>query len=110
MPYVHVDMDDIDDDDLVGELKSRGYIVVPSQKELYADVIWHFRNNRIKEAMIALERIEPELMGISDKAICVTKHRNLVKALEEILKEITPGVSGYYIFERIVKEALNEYR
>ena len=114
MPYVHVDMDDImddiDDDDLVGELKSRGYKVVDPHKEGYTDVIWHFRNNRIKEAMIALERVESELMGISDKTVCIAKHEGLVKALEEILKEITPGISGYYIFERIAKEALNEYR
>lgn len=114
MPYVHVDIDmyDFDDDDLIGELESRGYYVDKKKSGNYdiETVIWHFRNNRIKEALIALERIESGLMGISDKTVDAAKHEGLIKALEEILKEITPGIAGYYIFERIVKEALNEYR
>ena len=40
----------------------------------------------------------------------IEKHKNLVLALEKIKKELTPGVSGYYVIEKIVDEALNEYR
>lgn len=69
MPYVHVDIDleDFDDSDLIEELKERGYKV---GEETLAndleDVIWHFKGGRPKEALIALERIERELYGISD--------------------------------------------
>ena len=65
MAYVHVDMDDFDDDDLIVELESRGY-VVRDKPELH-DVIWNYKNGRIKEAMIMLERSVPELYGISEK-------------------------------------------
>lgn len=112
MAYVRIDMHDFDDDDIIDELESRGYYVNKKKSGNHdiETVVWHFRNNRIKEALIALERIESDLMGISDKTVDSAKHEGLIKALEEILKEITPGIAGYYIFERIAKEALNEYR
>lgn len=73
MAYVHVDMYDFDDDDLIVELESRGYVVrgkdedeLEKLPELH-DVIWNYKNGRIKEAMIMLERSVPQLYGISKK-------------------------------------------
>lgn len=70
MPYAYVDLADLadlDDDDLISELEYRGYKIAKSKIESdLEDVIWHFKNNRLKEALIELERIEPELYGISN--------------------------------------------
>lgn len=67
MPYAYVDLADLDDDDLITELEERGYKIAKSKIESdLEDVIWHFKNNRLKEALISLERIEPELYGISN--------------------------------------------
>lgn len=113
MPYVNVDVDlyDFDDDDLIEELEGRGYhLDKKSEKYDMETVIWHFKNGRANEALIALGRIEPHLSGISDKVIETEKVVKLLTSLERIKKELTPGVSGYYVIEQIVNEALNEYR
>lgn len=74
MPYKEVwvdedDLDDFDDDDLIEELESRGYLVEKSgYKSLdldIQDVMWHFKNGRKKDALILLERIYPDLYGLS---------------------------------------------
>ena len=63
--YVNIDLDDIDTDDLVETLENRGYNV--SKKKLFdlTDVVWRFKSGYIQESMIALERVCPELYGIS---------------------------------------------
>ena len=74
MPYKEVwvddaEIEDFDDDDLIEELESRGYIVTKKETEHLdseiEDVVWHFRNGRKKDALIVLERIYPELYGLS---------------------------------------------
>jgi hypothetical protein len=80
MPYKEVwvdedDLDNFDDDDLIEELESRGYLVEKNgYKSVDADVrdvrdvrdvMWHFKNGRKKDALILLERIYPELYGLS---------------------------------------------
>jgi hypothetical protein len=61
--YAEVDLADFDDEDLIKELRYRGYDIdlEPSME----DVIWRYRNGYIQDAMIILERIYPELYGIS---------------------------------------------
>ena len=74
MPYKEVWVDDaeieeFEDIDLIEELESRGYIVTKKENvhldTEIEDVVWHFRNGRKKDALIILERIYPELYGLS---------------------------------------------
>ena len=74
MPYKEVwieeeDIDNFDDQDLIDELQDRGYIVMEKNQEKpdieIQDVLWHFKSGRKKEALFLLERIYPELYGIS---------------------------------------------
>lgn len=65
---VEVYLDQFDDDVLVEELEARGYTI---EKEddvnyLHEVVDWYKRGN-VKEALTQLERLEPELYGISEK-------------------------------------------
>ena len=69
MPYKEVwvdedDLDNFDDDDLIEELESRGYLVETLDLDIQ-DVMWHFKNGRKKDALILLERIYPDLYGLS---------------------------------------------
>lgn len=70
---VNVYLEEFDDDALTDELENRGYKVdklVDEQEEvrnfLYEVIDWYKRGN-VKEALIQLEKIEPQLFGISEK-------------------------------------------
>lgn len=69
--YIDVDAEDFDDDELVEELKDRGYTVF---KNLTQDeetdlciVAWLLDLNKTEEALIQLERMLPQLKGLTDK-------------------------------------------
>lgn len=80
MPYVsadvYVDLDDLDDDDLIDELEKRGFTVLDKdeKKEIHTlddgmeEVIWRFRRGYILDAMILLERLYPDLYGMTKLA------------------------------------------
>jgi len=78
MAYVQVDVNlrELDDDELIEELESRGWDI-PDKKDkshiisanLAKDMIEWFRRGNAKEAMILLERIYPDMRGISDRVI-----------------------------------------
>lgn len=61
--YAEVELDDFSDQDLIKELRWRGYEI--DAEPSMSDVIWRYRSGYIKDAMIILERIYPELYGIS---------------------------------------------
>lgn len=65
---VDVDMDDFNDEDLIDELETRGYNVSRKYKidDIENVIDWYKRGN-IKEALIQLEKIVPNLYGISEK-------------------------------------------
>lgn len=74
MPYKEVwvdeaEIEDFEDDDLINEIESRGYIVREKKEDHLdqeiEDVVWHFKSGRKKDALIVLERIYPELYGLS---------------------------------------------
>lgn len=74
MPYKEVwiddeDLDNFDDQELIDELQDRGYLVIDKKEkeppQEIEDAVWHFRNGRKKDALIMLERIYPELYGLS---------------------------------------------
>ena len=74
MPYKEVWVDDaeieeFEDIDLIEELEVRGYLITKKSEDHLdqeiEDVVWHFRNGRKKDALIVLERIYPELYGLS---------------------------------------------
>jgi hypothetical protein len=62
--YVDVDLDDFDDEDLIKELEYRGYDVGGTSLEM-KDVIWRYKAGYIKDALLILERLYPDLYGIS---------------------------------------------
>jgi hypothetical protein len=64
---VDVYLDDFDDDDLIEELEGRGYTVDKEEDNYLQEVIDWYKRGDVKEALIQLERIEPELFGISEK-------------------------------------------
>jgi hypothetical protein len=70
---IDVYLDDFDDEDLIDELEDRGYKVdkdLNEQEEvrnLLSEVIDWYKRGDVKEALIQLEIIEPELFGISEK-------------------------------------------
>jgi hypothetical protein len=74
MAYVNVDVNlrEFDDDELIEELEDRGWDI-PNKgdynTELIKDMIDWFRRGNAKEAMIILERIYPDMRGISDRVI-----------------------------------------
>jgi len=74
MPYKEVwiddeDLDNFDDQELIDELQDRGYLVIDKKEkeppQEIEDAVWYFRNGRKKDALIMLERIYPELYGLS---------------------------------------------
>ena len=77
MPYKEVWVDDaelidFDDQDLIDELEERGWEVqkakVPSDIEPDIDlVIWRYKMGYIEDAMLLLERMYPELYGLSKR-------------------------------------------
>lgn len=65
--YVDVDFDDLDEQDLIDELESRGFTVTkdPVFETDFVNVAWHVERGELKEALILLERQVLELRGIS---------------------------------------------
>lgn len=63
--YVDVDFGDLDEEDLIEEIESRGFYVVSEQQHdiIAIENIWN--RGYKKEALILLERKFPELIGIS---------------------------------------------
>ena len=78
MAYVSVDVNlrEFDDDELIEELEARGWDI-PDKKDkshiinadLAKDMIDWFHRGNAKEALIALERIYPDMRGISDRVV-----------------------------------------
>jgi hypothetical protein len=67
---VEIDLDDFDDDDLVDELEVRGYTVLKNEddgKIDIQDVIDWYKRGNVKEALVKLEQMFPELYNISEK-------------------------------------------
>ena len=74
MAYVniYVDLRDFDDDDLIEELERRGCDIPDKESsvpDLVVDMIDWFRRGDAKEAMILLERMYPDMHGISDRVV-----------------------------------------
>lgn len=69
--YVDVDLDEFDDDELVEELEDRGYhvskAIEPSTPTDLEHISWLLTLDKKRDALILLERMLPELKGISDK-------------------------------------------
>jgi hypothetical protein len=63
--YVDVDFGDLDEEDLIEEIESRGFFVVSEQHHDIIAVEYHWNRGDKKEALILLERKFPELIGIS---------------------------------------------
>jgi hypothetical protein len=65
---VEIDLDEFDDDDLITELETRGYKVLMENQEDEDDdiqeMIWCYKNGKIEDAMVLLERRFPEMYGI----------------------------------------------
>jgi len=64
---VNVYFDEFNDEDLIEELEGRGYTVQKEVGNLLQEVIDWYKRGDVKEALIQLERVEPELFGISEK-------------------------------------------
>lgn len=67
MPYVEIDLDDFDDEDIAEEFYSRG---LDSSIDDYVEtrlneIFIEFENGRREEAIILLERLFPRLRGLS---------------------------------------------
>ena len=66
---VDVDLEDFDDEDLIEELEERGYAIAKDEGEDdqdFGNVAWLLSINKTEEALIQLERIAPQLVGIKD--------------------------------------------
>jgi broad-specificity NMP kinase len=64
---VEVYLDEFDDEVLIEELADRGYATQKEAINLLQEVIDWYKRGDVKEALIQLERVEPELFGISEK-------------------------------------------
>ena len=69
--YVDLDLDDVDDDDLIEEIVSRGYTVLAEDQEdehpEIQEAIWRFKTGYIEDAVLLLERRFPDLYGLSKR-------------------------------------------
>ena len=69
--YVDLDLDDVDDDDLIEEIVSRGYkVLVEDQEDEHPEIqeaIWRFKTGYIEDAVLLLERRFPDLYGLSKR-------------------------------------------
>ena len=63
--YVDVDFDDLDEQDLIDELESRGFVVSEAPQLDIVDIEQYWNRGDKKEALVLLERKFPELIGIS---------------------------------------------
>jgi hypothetical protein len=65
-------MSELEDDDLIEELLARGYMEPMKRKDYIStkneteDIVWYFRNGRYQDFFLALERENPELVGITE--------------------------------------------
>lgn len=66
---VDVELDDFEDEDLIDELERRKYFVSDQEIDMnkFQDVIDWYKRGNIKEALIQLEKVIPDLYGISGK-------------------------------------------
>jgi hypothetical protein len=64
---VEVYLDQFDDEVLVEELEARGYNIDKEEGGYLHEVVDWYKRGNVKEALIQLERLEPELYGISEK-------------------------------------------
>lgn len=66
MPYVEttveIDLDDFEDSDLIGELESRGYVVLGS--DIVDGFKYDLNRNDLRECLFQMERFIPELSGL----------------------------------------------
>lgn len=69
--YIDVEADEFDDDELVEELEDRGYTVFKNltqhEETDLCVVAWLLDLNKTEEALIMLERMLPQLKGITNK-------------------------------------------
>ena len=63
---VDIDLHDFDDEDLIKEIKARGYYV--SEEPDISPIEQYWNQGNRKESLILLERKFPELYGISNLA------------------------------------------
>lgn len=71
---VEVDLDDFDEEDIVQYVKDLGYVVVEEETEIETDVmhemkhaIWEYKYGSVTEAVKIIERVFPDLKGLSGK-------------------------------------------
>ena len=79
MPYVEMYVDasdfigDLSDEELIAELKDRGYLATKSdvpdykpklEKPQMQDIIWRYKNGYIEDAVYLLTQAYPELYGL----------------------------------------------
>jgi hypothetical protein len=69
--YIDLDLNDVDDDELIAEIESRGYTVLEEDQEdkdpEIQEAIWRFKTGYIEDAVFLLERRFPELYGLSKR-------------------------------------------
>lgn len=73
MPYIttEVNLSDIDDDDMIDEIESRGYkVLMEDQEDQHPEIqeaIWRYKNGYIEDAMVLIERRFPEFYNLSKR-------------------------------------------
>lgn len=71
--YIDLDLNDVDDDELIEEIESRGYkVLMEDQEDQHPEIqeaIWRFKAGYIEDAVILLERRFPDLYGLSKRII-----------------------------------------
>lgn len=68
---VDVDLDEFSDEELISEMKYRGYYVYETKEDMsnIEQVAWLINNNKIEDGLILLERDNPQLKGIMKKIL-----------------------------------------
>ena len=69
--YIELDLNEVDDDELIDEIESRGYtVLMEDQEDQHSEIqeaIWRYKNGYIEDAVILLERRFPDLYGLSKR-------------------------------------------
>lgn len=70
--YIDLDLDEVDDEELIEEIESRGYCVIhkDDKEEEHPEIqeaIWRYKAGYIEDAVLLLERRFPELYGLSKR-------------------------------------------
>ena len=69
--YIELDISEIEDDELIDEIESRGYtVLMEDQEDQHPEIkeaIWRYKNGYIEDAVILLERRFPDLYGLSKR-------------------------------------------